>query len=208
MGDESNLGQFIHCGCAAAGKTVIICSKHKGDPNFDPEAYRKYVYGAHGAALSNEPGGALRFDTGKPELHHIHPIAWQAYINGYVMNPVISKLNKAMDDFFYLDKDNLKTAWNENPKMEQILEMTKVLEFGAKKYASLNYAKGMKYSRVINSFRRHILKMISGEVNDDESGISHVGHIMCNYMFILTYATTRPEDCDDRVILKQGETNE
>lgn len=155
--------------------------------------------------VTEVPAGALRFDTGKPELHHIHPAAWQAYINGYVMSPVVSKLNKAMDDFFYFDKDNLKTAWNENPKTEDILEMTKVLEFGAKKYASLNYAKGMKYTRVINSFRRHILKLISGETKDDESGISHLGHIMCNYMFILTYADQRPADCDDRVILKKGE---
>lgn len=150
--------------------------------------------------------GALRFDTGKAELHHIHPAAWKAFLkaNAEKLNATIIRLSGYFDEYFYFDNDGLEGGWA-GVDTSDVLQMTKVLEFGAKKYASLNYAKGMKYSRVINSFRRHILQLISGETNDAESGITHLGHIMCNYMFMLTYSVEKPEGCDDRVILVKGE---
>lgn len=153
--------------------------------------------------------GALRFDQGKPELHHIHPTAWKVLINKAAASlpSSVRLMNIAMDQYFYYNRtDWFETAWVSATK-DEILEMTKVLEFGAKKYASLNYAKGMKFSRVMNSFRRHTLKLVGGETHDDESGISHIGHILCNFMFMLVYIQEKVGE-DDRVLLNKPEIKE
>ena len=155
------------------------------------------------ANITEIPRGAVRFDSGKPELRHIHPVAWHLTLqsNKTKLSPTIIALNYAMDQYYYYGVNHLDTAWA-NVGTEDLDNMTKVLEFGAKKYAALNYAKGMNYSRVIDSFRRHINKIIKGEKVDQESGIDHMGHIMCNFMFILTYAKEfESTEYDDRTIL-------
>jgi len=64
-------------------------------------------------------------------------------------------------------------------------DMAKVLEYGAKKYARNNWKKGYvnKFS-AIDSLYRHLREIIIGVKLDDESGETHMGHIMCNIMFI------------------------
>lgn len=78
-----------------------------------------------------------------------------------------------------------------------IFELTKVLQFGAKKYAAYNWAKGISYSRCISALLRHVFKYMSGESKDPETGISHVAHAMANCMFLLHYEVYRQE-FDDR----------
>jgi len=64
-------------------------------------------------------------------------------------------------------------------------DMAKVLDYGAKKYSKDNWKKGYvnKFS-AIDSLYRHLREIIIGEAFDEESGLSHMGHIMCNIMFI------------------------
>lgn len=61
--------------------------------------------------------------------------------------------------------------------------MIRVLMFGAQKYEPFNWQKGLKKEEVLESMQRHLAKMFDGEENDVESGLNHVGHIMCNAMF-------------------------
>ena len=61
--------------------------------------------------------------------------------------------------------------------------MVKVLEFGALKYAPKNWQKPMPLDEILNSMQRHLGALIDGEEFDQESGISHMGHIQCNAMF-------------------------
>jgi len=61
--------------------------------------------------------------------------------------------------------------------------MVKVLMFGAQKYEPFNWQKGLKKDEILESIQRHLAKLIDGEQNDPESGLNHIGHIMCNAMF-------------------------
>src|SRR3954471_9914104 len=59
-----------------------------------------------------------------------------------------------------------------------------VLEFGAKKYSRDNWKLGMTVSSLLDSMLRHIAAIQSGEVDDPESGLPHIGHLQCNAMFL------------------------
>lgn len=163
---------------------------------------------------------ALRHDTNKLEFHHIMPSVWNTLLNSYDL----SKSLTASELRFYCDITILMNNWyfsNDVPhkigvtkkriKSEKtfiknlIVMASPVLMYGAEKYASLNYTKGMLYSRVLNSFRRHQLKLVLGQKNDEYfegvdpvnlknkpkqfSGLPHLAHMACNYIFALTYNT-------------------
>ena len=77
--------------------------------------------------------------------------------------------------------------------------MVRVLEMGAKKYDDHNWKKGLKYTEVCESLQRHLNSFIEGEDDDPESKLTHVGHILCNAMF-LSYMFLFRKDMDDRYI--------
>jgi len=62
-----------------------------------------------------------------------------------------------------------------------------VLTFGAKKYAPYNWAKGIKYSKIIAAMKRHLLAIEQGDDVDGESGLLHIDHIACNAAFLQTF---------------------
>lgn len=79
--------------------------------------------------------------------------------------------------------------------------MVIVLMFGANKYAPNNWKQGLKYTEICESLQRHLNAFIEGEDDDPESKLSHVGHILCNAMF-LSYMFLFRKDMDDRYIDK------
>lgn len=100
------------------------------------------------------------------------------------------------------DRFNLgKTKWGLVP-FEALGPMVDVLEFGAKKYAPYNWMKGISYVETCESLLRHTHSFMSGEDNDQESGLPHVGHMLCNCLF-LSWMSLHRKDMDDRVDLKQ-----
>lgn len=78
-----------------------------------------------------------------------------------------------------------------------LLEVARVLEFGANKYSANNWRDGFLWSRPTSAALRHILAWNSGEDVDPESGVSHLAHAMCCLMFLLEFEKTHPE-LDDR----------
>lgn len=89
--------------------------------------------------------------------------------------------------------------------MPQLFDsMARVLDFGRKKYAEWNWARGMPYSVVIGAMARHLLgsDAYSGMWDDPvgrdpESGELHAGHVACNVGFLLQYLDTYRKG-DDR----------
>lgn len=78
-----------------------------------------------------------------------------------------------------------------------ILELAKVLGYGAEKYEAHNWKIGLPISRYYSACQRHLLAFNDGESLDPESGLSHLGHAACNLMFMLYMLRNKPE-LDDR----------
>ena len=90
----------------------------------------------------------------------------------------------------------------EKPRMDLIdadaLEgLAKVLTFGAQKYAAHNWRGGIEYSRLTAAILRHLMAIQRGEDVDPESGLPHIDHLGCCWMFLSHLSKHRP-DLDDR----------
>jgi len=82
--------------------------------------------------------------------------------------------------------------------IEMVELVSRVREFGAKKYARNNFKlTGFKYTRSLAAALRHIFAFLSGEDNDPESGLSHLGHAICCLEHCIYDTKHHPEN-DDR----------
>ena len=69
---------------------------------------------------------------------------------------------------------------------KSILEVGKVLTYGAEKYDPENWRKEDDLqNRYTSAALRHIFAHIDGEENDEETGLSHLAHAMCCLLFKL-----------------------
>lgn len=106
-----------------------------------------------------------------------------------------------------LPPSNLAERFNDNKikwslvSWKALEPMVKVLMFGANKYSPNNWQKGLKYSEISESLQRHLYYFMEGEDDDPESKLSHLGHILCNAMF-LSWMFIFRKDLDDRNINK------
>jgi len=75
--------------------------------------------------------------------------------------------------------------------------LANVLGFGAQKYAPNNWRNGIEYSRIIAAMMRHLSSIQRGEDTDPESGLPHIDHLGCCWMFLSNYMKTNPS-LDDR----------
>lgn len=97
------------------------------------------------------------------------------------------------------------TKYDENkPPMallppEAMIEVSKVLAFGAEKYGPDNWRKGMRWRRLVGASLRHTFAWLSGKDTDEESGLSHLAHAACCLLFLITYQTGSIGD-DDRYV--------
>lgn len=76
---------------------------------------------------------------------------------------------------------------------EHFKECIKVLEYGTRKYAAWNWARGSNYSVPFGCALRHLDAIIRGEEIDPESGCSHMGHVTANIVFLLLYLRQYPQ---------------
>lgn len=71
-----------------------------------------------------------------------------------------------------------------------------VLTHGAAKYSDRNWERGMKWSRVIGSMLRHLSARLRGEVFDPETKITHMAHVACNALFLVSYENRKVGEND------------
>lgn len=70
---------------------------------------------------------------------------------------------------------------------EGVEEIVRVLDFGAKKYARDNWKQVDNGAvRYLAAAFRHLAAHNRGEVNDPESGLSHLAHAGCCVLFLLS----------------------
>jgi hypothetical protein len=79
-----------------------------------------------------------------------------------------------------------------------LIEIGKVLGHGAKKYDAWNWTKGIAFSRIIGAVLRHVIAFNEGEDLDPETGLSHIAHVACECLFLLTFVVTGRVELDDR----------
>jgi hypothetical protein len=76
-------------------------------------------------------------------------------------------------------------------------QMINVLTSGANKYEERNWERGMAWTTVLASLKRHVAAVERGEDYDPESGELHAAHIACNAHFLTAYYKVFPQG-DDR----------
>lgn len=76
--------------------------------------------------------------------------------------------------------------------------LANILTIGANKYAERNWERGMKWSNVIASLKRHLAAIENGIDYDEETGQLHADHLQCNAHFLSAYYSIYPQG-DDRV---------
>ena len=81
--------------------------------------------------------------------------------------------------------DENKPRWDLLP-VDALLEIVKVLTFGARKYADWNWVHVSPPSRYYRAAISHINSFWLGEDNDKETGISHLSHAACCILFLIS----------------------
>lgn len=153
-----------------------------------------------GDLSSNVRGSGARKSAGKPELDLI-PVRhwidiWEADLSFGGHQDLLDVLGllsawQTGDDVAVRDAlYRMKLHW---------LESVKVFEYGKKKYAAWNWAKGMRWSVPLGCILRHIERIVAGEDIDQDSGGTHKGCITCNLHMLVWYLDHYREG-DDRPI--------
>lgn len=76
--------------------------------------------------------------------------------------------------------------------------MVKVLTNGAQKYAARNWERGMSWTSVLASLKRHLELFEAGQDYDSQSGLLHIDHVQCNAHFLSAYYKIYPQGDDRR----------
>lgn len=84
------------------------------------------------------------------------------------------------------------------------LQLVNVLEFGAWKYAPGNWRKGLPRARVYAAALRHVHARSEGDYKDDETGLPHLAHALCELMFLYWYVVKDIDLPDDRFVEKES----
>jgi hypothetical protein len=154
-----------------------------------------------GDVNSTAKGSGARYNTGKVPLDLI-PLTLVARSFGYGDDTVdttpairaLHWLGRWQEDG---DVEHLYRALRELGLEGGWAECARVFDYGKRKYAEWNWAKGMQWTVPMACAARHLMSMIRGVEKDEESGETHRGHVFCNIVMLLTYHVVYPEG-DDR----------
>ncbi len=110
-------------------------------------------------------------------------------INGHSCTYVVNVANQSNNPLLKLYKEGTKHD-QDKPDLsllpKELLEETaKAFMYGEKKYGRHNFRNGFDHHRPAAAALRHIVAYLSGEDNDAESGVSHLGHAAASIGMLL-----------------------
>lgn len=82
---------------------------------------------------------------------------------------------------------------------DALLDVSAVLDYGAKKYAERNWEKGMAWGRLVAALLRHLFDWCRGIELDEESQLPHLAHMACCALMLLALVR-RKVGTDDRAV--------
>lgn len=135
-------------------------------------------------------GGEYVDDWGHPDAGRWSIISYRYKISALARQLCFPKENVAEEEAptsggaalrFNTGKPKLSYVLDSMPALK---DMVAVMEFGAEKYDRNNWKKGFPKEELLDSMLRHVDAFYSGEDTDPDSGEPHVGHILCNAMFL------------------------
>jgi hypothetical protein len=153
---------------------------------------------------STAKGSAARYNDGKPELAQIPMEMWSdmvARCGGYESGWVTAVLSHWHNYQLSGNSDYLIGALRVIP-VERMHLAAEVLTYGATKYKQWNWTKGQAWSIPFNSGLRHVKSWMEQELFDPESGCTHIGHFICNVLFLAYYVDHYPEG-EDWVVMEE-----
>lgn len=74
-----------------------------------------------------------------------------------------------------------------------VLAVARVREHGLRKYVPESW-RSVSPERYVDAALRHLLAHADGEINDAESGLSHLAHCAANLMFLIEGGATERDD--------------
>lgn len=121
----------------------------------------------------------------------------------FIDNRIVAHKDPFMETLEQMKQEASKNDILDDKIMMQLLpplaseRIAEVFTYGAKKYDSWNWSKGLDYSRIYGALQRHITTWYKGENLDSETSKSHLAHAGCCIMMLLELEELRP-DLDDR----------
>jgi len=151
---------------------------------------------------SKVKGSGARLNAGKAPLDLIPVSVWRSKWRTAMAQSVDGE--QLMDIMYALESWQAGDykAFNSLLAFNDLEGACRVFEYGAKKYAAWNWAKGMAWSVPLGCALRHMQAVLDGEFIDDESGLPHLDHVLCNIIMLDFFEDTYPEG-DDRPIFEQ-----
>jgi hypothetical protein len=110
----------------------------------------------------------------------------------YQHNHLQEALDYALKNRGFIKADSGKLQWSLLP-FEELKDVVRVLMLGAKKYTPDNWKKCDDVTRYKDALMRHVISYVSGDTTDDESGLSHLAHAVCNCLFLMYFDNTQKE---------------
>jgi hypothetical protein len=151
--------------------------------NLDLESYKKYLLdNGFILAAGYANVGVYCFDNND------HSVADLGTMCSDVPESYVMKWDPKLFDDIYKNKvigrfNQGKMQWT-MMDFKSMEPMIQVLMYGAKKYDRDNWKKACpKKLDLLDSLERHFIGLVAGESVDQESGLPHIGHLMCNAMF-------------------------
>lgn len=150
----------------------------------------------------SEIKSAQRFNTGKHKWRYFCPKAFIPMLDVLEYGALKYTVFEIPDDL----RDELGASIITGAELMKLganaVEEAITAKWPIQRNGADQWKDGMPITEIAESLQRHLYAFLDGEDNDPESGLPHIGHMMCNIMF-LSYNILFNNHYDDRKNIKK-----